>query len=185
MNHVKSFAITTVALGALALAGCDEKRTDTTTSTTPASPTYENKAPTVGEGARNEAREAKNEAKGDLNTLGHTAERNIEPTAKGGGPMFQEGSREWARDKMAHVRCDHYKGCGDIAKSKKYDTYESCVTRENADLDKDWKLDDCARIDTPRLDACMAAVNAKKCNAIFNTAPSECATSKVCIDMKK
>ena len=170
--------IAVVACGALALAAC-EKRADGTYSTpTPTGPGYEQK--------KTDETPSESKVKKDLDDLTKIADKKVEgPNAKGGGPMYQEGSREWARDKMAHVRCDHYKSCGDVARDKKYDTYDSCVTRENANLDKDWKLDECGKIDTPRLDACMKAVQTKKCDVLFNTTPSECATSKVCIDTEK
>lgn len=99
----------------------------------------------------------------------------------GGGPGTMHSEREHARDRLAAARCDHYKTCGDIAKDKKYDTLDSCLTREKADIDKDWKVDDCSNIDNDRLSACLAAVTGKKCDMLFHTSPSECAESKVCI----
>ncbi|MGZ3451946.1 MAG: DUF6184 family natural product biosynthesis lipoprotein [Polyangiales bacterium] len=110
-------------------------------------------------------------------------EKKAEDLGKGGGPMAPMGAateRTQARDRLANARCEHYKSCGDIAKGKKFDTVESCVTREKADLDKDWKMADCPKVDTPRLDACIAAVNAEKCG-LFSSTPSECKESKVCI----
>lgn len=100
---------------------------------------------------------------------------------KGGGPVATSGERERARDRLAAARCDHYKTCGDIANDKKYDTYDSCVTREKASIDKDWSVDDCANIDNDRLAACLSAISGKKCDALFESSPSECAESKVCI----
>lgn len=120
-------------------------------------------------------------------TTGEPAPRHEDPIVinkdepKGGGPVATNGEREKARDRLATARCDHYKQCGDIAKDKKYDTIDSCLTREKAAIDKDWSLDDCPRIDTPRLEACLSAVTAKKCDGLFSTSPSECADSKVCI----
>jgi hypothetical protein len=106
---------------------------------------------------------------------------DLESLGKGGGPIGTDGERTKARDRLASARCEHFKSCGNVAMGKKYDTIDSCVTREKADLDKDWSLDDCPRIDGPRLDACIAAVNAQKCDALFSSSPSECAESKVCI----
>jgi hypothetical protein len=107
---------------------------------------------------------------------------DLDSLGKGGGPIIgTDGERIKARDRLASARCEHYKSCGNVAVGKKYDTIESCVTREKADLDKDWKLEDCPRVDTPRLDACITAVNAQKCDALFSSTPSECAESKVCI----
>lgn len=104
-----------------------------------------------------------------------------EPGPVGGGPATMGGERERARDRLAGARCDHYKSCGDIAADKKYDTYDSCLTREKADIDKDWKVEDCSNIDNDRLSACVSAVSGKKCDVLFETSPSECAESKVCI----
>lgn len=105
-----------------------------------------------------------------------------EPGSVGGGPATV-GERERARDRLAAARCDHYKTCGDVAKDKKYDSYDSCLVREKADIDKDWKVDDCAQIDDDRFNVCVTAVSGKKCDALFKSSPSECAESKVC--MKK
>ncbi|MEO7094759.1 MAG: DUF6184 family natural product biosynthesis lipoprotein [Polyangiales bacterium] len=158
------------SLFAVALGACEEKNdkpvteTKTEQKTTAAEDKIEKKIDQIGDKAEKKVEEVKNEA----------------PIATGGGPAVA-GSREWAREKMAKIRCEHYTACGDIAMGKKYDTLDSCVTRERADLDKDWALKDCAKIDEPRLDACIAAVKANKCGGIFNTAPSDCAESKICI----
>ena len=106
---------------------------------------------------------------------------NFDLSPKGGGPVASNGEREKARDRLAAARCDHYKRCGDVASGKKYDSYDSCVTQQRASVDKDWSVDDCPRIDTPRLDACLQAMTAKKCDSLLGGMPSECAESKVCI----
>jgi len=160
-------------LAAFAFGGCDrDDRTATENKTEQKTVNAENKTEKkldeLGDKIDKKTDEAKNDLKNDV------------PKATGGGPAVA-GTREWARDRMAQVRCDHYMSCGDIAKDKKYDSMDSCVTRERASLDKDWDLGDCPKVDQPRLDACIAAVKAKKCDAIFNTTPSECADSKVCI----
>lgn len=102
-------------------------------------------------------------------------------TPKGGGPIASNGEREKARDRLAAAHCDHLKRCGDVASGKKYDSYDSCITQQRASVDKDWSVDDCTRIDTPRLDACLQAMTAKKCGSLLGGTPSECAESKVCI----
>lgn len=155
-----------VAFGAFALVACDEKKTETTTTT-------EHTTTTVDKKADNTAAEKKAEVDNKI--------VNAEKLGKGGGPAMA-GSREWGRDRVAQARCDHYSTCSDIAKGKKYDSMDSCLTREKADLDKDWSMDKCTKMDSQRLDACLAAFKDKKCDAIFNTSPSECAESKVCLE---
>lgn len=178
MIQLKALAVVAAgSLVALGLAGCDQNDRAATENkaeqkTSAAENKTEKKADELGDKVDNKADQAKNDVKNDIN--------NMAPKATGGGPAVA-GTREWARDKMAQVRCDHYMTCGDIAKDKKYDTMDSCVTRERASLDKDWELKDCAKVDEPRLDACITAVKAKKCDTLFNTTPSECNESKVCI----
>jgi hypothetical protein len=181
MTHISSrkVALALVAassLAALAFGGCDRNDRPATenkavqkpvTAETTAEKKAEKKAEEIGEKVEKKSDEAKPEIKN-------------EPKGMGGGPAVA-GTREWARDRTAQVRCDHYMACGDIAKDKKYDTMDSCLTRERASLDKDWTVGDCPKIDTPRLEACITAVKAKKCDTLFNTTPSECAESKVCI----
>ena len=174
MTQRKALVLIAGSLVAVSIGACD--RTD--------QPVTETKTEQKTE-AKTNAAENKTEKK--LDQLGEKIDKKVDetkndfaPKGTGGGPAVA-GSREWARDKMAKIRCDHYTTCGDVATGKKYDTMDSCVTRERASLDKDWELKDCAKIDEPRLDACIAAVKAKKCDTLFNTTPSECAESKVCI----
>ena len=173
MTQLKALALVAAgSIAALGLAGCEDRtapETKTEQKTSAAENKTEKKADELGDKIEKKTDQAKN----DVNNA-------VTPKATGGGPSVA-GTREWARDKMAQIRCDHYMTCGDVAKDKKYDTMDSCVTRERASLDKDWELKDCAKIDEPRLDSCIAAVKAKKCDTLFNTTPSECAESKVCI----
>lgn len=159
--------LTLVSLGVLGLAACEERRT-----------TSDDNRSTV---SREEPKPVTPTTPSEPATPKSESEKNIDNAPAGGiggGPAAAE--REKARDRLAGVRCDHYKQCGDVAKGKKYDTMDSCLTREKADIDKDWKVDDCPRVDTPRLDTCITALQAKKCGGL-SSSPSECDTSKVCI----
>lgn len=165
-NKLTMFGL--VAVGALSLAACEDKS---------------GYADHWRSNDVDHTNTANNNAKPVANPAGPDLAPMSPPTAKGGGPAV--GSREWARDRMASIRCEHYSTCGDIATGKKYDSQDSCITQERASLDKDWKLDKCTSIDQPRFDACVSAVRAKKCDKIFDTSPSECSESKLCIEPKK
>jgi hypothetical protein len=172
MTQLKTLALVAASsLAALAFGGCD--RNDRVAT--------ENRTEQKTENAENKTEKKLDDLGDKIEKKSDEVKNDLTPKGTGGGPAVA-GTREWARDKMASVRCEHYMSCGDIAKDKKYDSMDSCVTRERASLDKDWDLGDCPKIDQPRLDACVAAVKAKKCDALFNTTPSECAESKVCIN---
>jgi hypothetical protein len=167
-----------VACAALLLAACERKenRSETERSNTGGGPGAQ---PTTPVGSEMATAEKKAERKGIMEeqpgTMGSGG-------ATGGGPIEgQMGSRSWARDKLASARCEHWQTCGEIAKGKKYDTLDSCVTRERADLDKSWTLDKCQKIDSPRLDTCLKATRDLKCAKVIAKSPDECDQDKVCM----
>ena len=173
MKQLKALGL--VAFGALALAACDDKSRTTENTGATDHPT------TVVDDHAKKVDTTATEKKADLDKRIDNDDKLGTPSGKGGGPTMA-GSREWGRDKVAQARCAHYSTCSDIAKGKKYDTMDSCLTREKADLDKDWSMDKCTKMDSQRLDSCLAAFKDKKCGEIFNTSPSECAESKVCLE---
>lgn len=160
--------LTLVALGALALAACDQNRDAPAGTVVDHWDTSKLNVPGKGHG------EVASKGDGVL----------VAPTAKGGGPAAESNSFASARDRVAALRCEHYQSCGDVASGKKYDTMDSCVTREKADIDKSWASDKCGKVDQARLDTCLAKMHEKKCGAIFTTFPGECDQDKVCIDTR-
>lgn len=164
MKQIKVLGL--VAIASLALVACEQQNKSQTdrpanTVTNPAPAAHDDKTSTSP-------------------NLGTTPAEKTHPTAMGGGPAV-EGSREWARDEIAAARCDHHQSCGDVAKGKKFEDMDSCLTRVKADMDKDYPADKCAKIDKDRLSACTAKLKSQKCGGITMD-PSECDRGKVCIE---
>ena len=184
---MKQIMLGLVALAPFALAACDQNKTQTdqpaNNVTNPAPAANNDKTSTAP--ATHDDFPAEKKADLDKTTTGITNsqannEKTNNPTAMGGGPSV-EGSREWARDRIAQATCDHYQSCGDVAKGKKYDDMNSCVTQRKADADKDYPADKCTKIDKDRLSTCVDKLKAQKCGILSST-PSECDDSKVCIE---
>jgi len=177
-----------VAMASFVLAACDEnkRQTDQPTNNSPVTapaPGPNNDKTSTNTGMDNTPADKKadlDKTTGQITGTTDKSDLKNNPSAMGGGPAT-EGSREWARDKIAQAHCDFYQGCGDIAKGKKYDDMDSCLTRKKSDLDKDYSVDKCTKIDKDRMNTCIAKIKAQKCGGI-HTDPSECDDSKVCIE---
>ena len=182
-GNMKRIIFGLVAIAPLALVACDQnKQSDPPTNNTVTNPApAANNDKTSTAPATHDDFPDQKKADLDKTTSGVMGEKTNNPTAMGGGPSV-EGSREWARDRIAQATCDHYQSCGDIAKGKKYDDMNSCLTQRKADADKDYPAAKCTKIDKDRLSTCIDKLKAQKCGGVLTGTPSECDDGKVCIE---
>lgn len=100
-----------------------------------------------------------------------------------------EGTRAWAVETLAQLRCDHYKSCDAIGSQGKFDSFDACLNHERARAELQWKGRDCATFDRAHFDACLAAQRADNaCDTgsmpitgdMLYSFPGECELDAVC-----
>ena len=165
---MKQLIIGLVALAPLALVACDQNKSQS-----------EQPASNVAATTNNDKTSTAGTTTGNTAMTNTATGMNTNPTAVGGGPAM--GSRDWARDQIAQAYCNYFQGCGDVAKGKKYDDMDGCLTQRKADADKAFPADKCTKIDRDRFNACVDKIKSQKCGGLSST-PSECDDSKVCIE---
>jgi hypothetical protein len=86
-------------------------------------------------------------------------------------------------DAIALARCDREQRCGNIGDEKKFSNRDACLNEIRSKGDNDLTTSACpGGIDTARLETCLDAVRAERCNDLLDWAGrlSECRTDALC-----
>lgn len=72
-----------------------------------------------------------------------------------------------AASRLASAHCKHASACNEVGGNRTYPTMEACMDKNRSDAADELRAANCPRgVDSPRLESCLAEINAESCTGI-------------------